>query len=239
MKSCLFIFFAGYLWICSSTAQQAQPVNISLYFESLCGGCQYFIKNQYYPAFKSIGSIMNVHLIPYGNAEEKEQGGKWVFTCQHGKEECIGNVIETCAIHLYPKVSDYFPFIHCIETSNILPRTAAPICAQKLGLDYSKIQSCANSDLGNKLEHEMALKTETLDPPNQYVPWITVEGVHTEKIQNEAEDDLVGLICKTYKGSSKPAPCQKTQTSRGARRCLKNHDKVDGFNNMNSIDIIN
>ena len=85
----------------------------------------------------------------------------------------------------------------------------------------------------------MALKTEALDPARKYVPWITLEGVHTEKIGDEAERDLVGLICKTYKGSSKPAPCQKTQTSRGVRRCWKNYDKVDGFKNMNSIDIIN
>ena len=238
MKAYSLFLFAVYLWISSATAQQAKPVNISLYFESLCGGCRYFIKEQLYPTFKSIGRIMNVHLFPYGNARETKKGGKWVFTCQHGKQECIGNLIETCAIHFYPKVSVHFPFIHCIETSNELPRKAAPTCAQKLGLDYSKIQSCANSDLGNKLEHEMALKTESLDPPRKYVPWITLEGVHTEKIENEAVRDFKGLICKTYKGSPKPAPCQQTQTSTGVRRCWKN-DKVNGFQNMNSINIIN
>jgi interferon gamma-inducible protein 30 len=54
------------------------------------------------------------------------------------------------------------------------------------------------SKLGNNLQHEFAVLTGQLDPPHQYVPWIVLNGVHTEKIQDEAETDLVGLICKTY-----------------------------------------
>ena len=238
MKAYSFIFLAVYLWTSSSTAKKAKPVNITLYFESLCGGCQYFIQHQYYPAFKSIGSIMNVHLVPYGNADETKKGGKWVFTCQHGKEECIGNLIETCAIHFYPNASVYFPFIHCIETSGKIPRKAAPSCAQKFGLDYSKIESCANGDLGNSLEHKMGLKTEALDPKQTYVPWITLEGVHTEKIQNQAENNLVKLICKTYKGSQKPQACQEYQNEGFIQRCWKNPSKIEVVEN-NSIEITN
>ena len=238
MKPLSFLVVAIYLWISSSTAQEAKPVNITLYFESLCGGCQYFINHQYYPAFKSIGSIMNVHLVPYGNADERKKDGKWVFSCQHGKEECIGNLIETCAIYLYPNTSDYFPFIHCIESSGKIPRKAAPSCAKKFALDYSKIESCANGDLGNRLEHEMALKTGALEPDHTYVPWITLEGVHTEKIENEAENNLVKLICKTYKGSPKPQACEEYQNEGFLQRCWKNSGKIKDVE-KNTIDIIN
>ena len=34
---------------------------------------------------------------------------------------------------------------------------------------------------------------------HKYVPWVTVNGIHTEDIQSKAQDDLVGLICSTYK----------------------------------------
>ena len=52
--------------------------------------------------------------------------------------------------------------------------------------------------LGNNLQHDFAVLTEQLNPPHKYVPWIVLNGIHTEEIQNEAQADLIGLICKTY-----------------------------------------
>lgn len=184
-------------------------VSFTLYMESLCPDCKYFVVSQLYPTFKSVGSIMNLSIVPYGNANERRVGNKWQFTCQHGEEECYGNLIETCAIYYHPNVSVYFPFIHCIEASSSYPKQAAPECAEKFGLDYSKIRSCAEGPLGNSLEHKMAKKTDALQPPHQYVPWVTLNGVHTDKIQNEAESDLKKLICETYQGNPKPAGCVK------------------------------
>lgn len=190
--------------------KKAPLVHFTLYFESLCPFCKYFITSQLYPTFKAIGDIMNLALVPYGNAREKQVGNKWQFTCQHGKEECYGNLIETCAIHYHPSTTDYFPFIHCIEKSQSNPRESAPGCAKRLGLDYSQIKNCADGPLGNTLEHQMGLKTESLQPPRKYVPWVTLNGVHTKKIQSEASKDLKKLICDTYQGSPKPDACSKT-----------------------------
>ena len=188
---------------------KASLVNFTLYLESLCPDCKNFINQQLWPAFKAVGSIMNLALVPYGNAQEQRQGDRWQFDCQHGEEECFGNLIETCAIYYYPNATDYFPFIYCIESSTSLPRTIASECASKFGLDYSQIQSCVEGPLGNKLEHEMALKTGALQPPHQYVPWVTLNGVHTDKIQSEAQNNLIELICDTYQGSPKPQSCSQ------------------------------
>ena len=80
----------------------APPINVTLYFESLCPGCNYFITSQLYPTYVKLAhtGILNVELVPYGNAKESQLHGQYVYTCQHGAAECLGNMIETCAIHV-------------------------------------------------------------------------------------------------------------------------------------------
>ncbi|KAK3087901.1 hypothetical protein FSP39_012291 [Pinctada imbricata] len=204
----------------STQLRQADMVNFTLYFESNCPDCKNFFRSQLSPNYEKLSGIMNLTLVPYGNAREQKSGsGKWKFTCQHGKEECIGNLIETCAIHLMKNISSYFPFISCIENDQFAePQDSAEKCAKKLGVDFKSIKECANSDLGNKLEHEMAVRTDALSPPHKYVPWVTLNGVHTEDIEQQAEKDLVKLICGAYKGSDKPAICGEFKST---RRCYR------------------
>jgi interferon gamma-inducible protein 30 len=56
-----------------------------------------------------------------------------------------------------------------------------------------------NSKLGNQLQHAYAVQTDSLQPKHTYVPWVTVNGIHTEDIENRALENLVKLICQTYK----------------------------------------
>ncbi|XP_060600587.1 gamma-interferon-inducible lysosomal thiol reductase-like, partial [Ruditapes philippinarum] len=105
----------------------------------------------------------------------------------------------TCAINIIDDINVYFPFIKCMEAKDTMPDKAAEKCANAMKIDLAPIMSCANSDKGNLLEHEMALKTEALRPNQTYVPWITINGVHTEKMQDMAQKDLLSLICDTYK----------------------------------------
>jgi interferon gamma-inducible protein 30 len=78
-------------------------------------------------------------------------------------------------------------------------KTVAQQCAEKTQIDYSKIDACTQNKLGNQLQHANALRTDNLQPPHKYVPWVTVNGDHTEQMEDEAVSDLVKLICKTYK----------------------------------------
>ncbi|KAJ8308009.1 hypothetical protein KUTeg_012883 [Tegillarca granosa] len=154
------------------------PIDVTFYFESLCPDCKRFISGQLWRAWNLVPSIMKLTLVPFGNARESKGIGKWKFTCQHGKEECVGNVIE---------------------------------CSQHFKVDYDAITKCANSDMGNQLEHQMALKTMALNPPHKYVPWVTINGVHTEEMEKKVEDDLVKLLCDMYTGDKPPA-CSSYQS---------------------------
>jgi len=206
----------------------APKVQIALYYESYCGGCRDFIMNQFYPTFEKVGEIMDVTLVSYGNAEEYRSGSEWTYTCQHGPKECVGNLIETCAMSLLKNVSVYFPFIHCLEV-NIEsgdPVSIGRECAQRQGIDFSPIDKCQNGPEGNSLEHQMALKTNALEPPHYYVPWVTLNGKHTDDIQNKAMFNLLRLVCGTYQGK-KPSACSEEVHSRS--RCYKKAS----LNNLN------
>lgn len=197
---------------------QAPPVNFELYFESLCPDCQQFITRQLYPVYTKIGSIMNLTLVPFGNAEERKHGSKWIFHCQHGKEECIGNLLETCTIHaLNGDMTKVMPFIYCMESSHRDPMMAFRLCARKQGVPEERVLNCYNSSEGNQLEHQMALRTNALKPPHQYVPWVVLNGVHTEKINEQAVENLLKLICDTYTGP-KPSGCSQPEKQKASVR---------------------
>lgn len=194
-----------------------KPVDIGFYYEVLCPDCKDFMEDQLWGTYKAIPDIFLVDFVPYGNAEENFVDGKWVFTCQHGEEECFGNMLHTCALHAYPR-NITFPFIACMEMSNEASvEETGKKCAGEQGLSFTNLMKCVNSKKGNQLQHEMAVKTKSLDPPHEYVPWITINGMHTEAIQEEASKDLLGLICRTYKGP-KPSACKDKVKRRG---CMK------------------
>ncbi|KAM9469574.1 gamma-interferon-inducible lysosomal thiol reductase [Clarias gariepinus] len=184
--------------------RSADDVNVSLYYESLCPGCRQFLVLQLIPTLLMLPDIMNVELVPYGNAEEKQVGDKYEFTCQHGPDECLGNMIETCILN---KVDVGFFVIFCMEASTDVVK-AAESCLSLYSpkTKFGDIMACANGDEGNKLMHENAKKTAGLKPQHEYVPWITINGEHTDDLQTKAMSSLFQLVCSLYKGE-RPAAC--------------------------------
>lgn len=187
----------------------APPVNVSFYYESLCPGCKEVWADQLFSTYTKLASsgIVNFEIVPFGNAQERQYGNKWYFTCQHGPTECTGNIIESCALHLYPDPANHMSFLHCLEYYGPTA-TNGQYCAGLAKMDYTTINACATGDLGNSLEHQMALKTNALNPPHQYVPWLTLNGVPSSALS----DNMLATICNAYTGT-KPAACGRTRTA--------------------------
>ncbi|MBN3302981.1 GILT reductase, partial [Amia calva] len=174
----------------------APGVEVALYYESLCGGCREFLVLELFPTWLMLAEIMNVTLVPFGNALEKKNGSKYTFECQHGEDECKGNMIETCIMNS----SKYaFFIIFCMESSSDV-LGSAETCLKLYDPDvkWDTIMSCVNGDQGNKLMHLNAQMTQALQPPHEYVPWVTVNGKHTDDIQDKAMASLFNMVCSLY-----------------------------------------
>lgn len=206
---------------CANLSQpRAPPVELSLYYESLCPACRGFLVEQLFTTWLLLPSeTMNITLVPYGNAQEKKVGGKWQFQCQHGSEECLGNMIQACLMHEAENFTTYFPVIFCMESGTSATKNLEA-CLQVYApqLDAGRIAACVQGDLGTALMHRNAQLTEALDPPHEYVPWIVINGKHTDELEEQAQRSLLRLVCQLYQGE-KPEGCQSAAAPKPRAVC--------------------
>ncbi|CAF0990188.1 unnamed protein product [Adineta ricciae] len=187
-------------------------VNFTIYYESLCADCRQFTITQVWFAYQAVADIVNLTFVPYGNAHEvyRPETQLYQFYCQHGPDECYANLIHTCAIASYPDIRQHMPFIYCMDATFGDVETVAIQCAKNASLDYEKISTCTTSRVGNQLQHAYAVQTEKTKPTTAFVPFVTLNGNHTDEIQDRAQTDLIALLCDTYKGPNPPAGCKTT-----------------------------
>jgi len=160
---------------------------------------------------------MNFSFFPYGNAHETQHGSSWTFKCQHGPDECKANTIMACAMHYHNNASNYFPFVECLESSNS-PVTAGQNCAKEVGWnDWDSIDSCSTGDLGNQLQHVIAVATDNLVPSHRWTPWVVMNGKPLSSSQ--LSQSLINLVCNAYTGSDKPPACSSATMSK--KLCFK------------------
>jgi interferon gamma-inducible protein 30 len=189
-------------------------VRIEMYTESLCPDCIQFLSTSAVTAFntKDFALIADIYLYPYGNARESQSGSKWVFTCQHGDNECVGNLMESCALNLTGKQNG-LAFVLCVEANldNYSQdfTQAGTYCAGLFGVNMNDVNDCMQGDLGNQIQHDIAVQTENLQPSHQYVPWVVVNGAHDTNVENQVLSDMLTYVCQSYQGSVKIDACSQ------------------------------
>ena len=135
--------------------------------------------------------MTNITFYPYGNAQERESSnGEYTFTCQHGENECNGNMVETCFINLVNFDQDeWVPFLEAFDKAlNADSRENALTVAQKVlsegsyPVTYTQLSACYNGQTGNAYEHQMGLWTEAERKKGmQGTPWIVLNGEYDVK----------------------------------------------------------
>ena len=128
--------------------------------------------------------------------------GGWNFSCQHGPDECTGNLYQACLLH-YLQNSNRLQVevIHCLMTSsephlatekvtlnspklehcyllNLHQYLISFQCMSELNINdpsYDTIEKCHLSNFAENLLHDFGLETANLKPPHYFIPWITFD----------------------------------------------------------------
>ncbi|KAJ4971705.1 hypothetical protein NE237_004804 [Protea cynaroides] len=181
----------------------APKVPLALYYETLCPACSIFIINQLSSVWKQeLITIVDLKLVPYGNAEIQ---GNDTIVCQHGPDECLLNTVEACAIDVWPDVNKHFNFIYCVEQLVKEGKYKKwQSCFKKTRVDPKPIVECYNTKHGKEIELYYANITGSLQPPHEYVPWVTV---NDQPLYLDYAN-FKSYVCKAYNGTSLPKACK-------------------------------
>ncbi|KAG0728462.1 Gamma-interferon-inducible lysosomal thiol reductase [Chionoecetes opilio] len=188
-------------------AQDAPPVKVDLYYETLCPYSIEFVIEQLYPTWTLLKDIMEVEMFPFGSANYKADGEGWRFRCQHGDDECHGNMIHACAKDQLKDINLEMDFINCLLSADHPPKAGAK-CAGEVGADWKPIEECVGSLEGQNLLHDVGVQQEQLKPQMKFVPWIIVNDVFSKDQMNECRRNLLSVVCDSYTGK-KPEACNR------------------------------
>lgn len=151
-------------------------LDIAVYYECLCPDSRSFFVKQLLPAVEKIPALLNIDYVPYGKATTEEIGpSKYVFKCQHGPPECLGNKIHACTI---VRVSDELQrakILTCMIAGKVDPEESGKKCAKMYGLDWNSIWSCANGSEGDDLLKLHGDKTNSLSPKVVFIPTVLID----------------------------------------------------------------
>ena len=146
-----------------------------------------------------------------------------MYTCQHGENECVVDVLDMCVMYLLsdPKnwtnvnqtIEDSFtnqtkpawPYIYCMDEAQADP-TASEGCfkaANFTNITYTDLQDC----YAYQYNDMQAAGKRATDPTNHtYTPWVVVNNTVIQYT-----DLLLQYICAAYTGP-KPPDCPKKPT---------------------------
>ncbi|KAH9897310.1 hypothetical protein F4778DRAFT_255621 [Xylariomycetidae sp. FL2044] len=120
-------------------------VPLEAHIMSKCPDATYCLKEMVLPAMVRVYEKVNFTLSYIGTPTENDG-----VDCKHGPDECMGNILELCAAHLYPDPKIYLGFTMCLakDYKHIPQRDLVEDCALEHAIDFSKLNECATRDNG-------------------------------------------------------------------------------------------
>jgi len=209
----------------SKVATPASSVNIDVYYETMCPGCLLFLNRTLEPLWrnKDLSSALNISMYTYGNGMEIpvkniSKGYKFwhpdttgtgydnVHICQHGSDECLGNLVQNCAKEVADK-DKHMELVFCMAASTIAGNGMEKgtfECMKKTGIDQDKVRECVTSPRGNKLATEAGKLTHLLKD-RKGTPWVMVANEHVQNALLMNGTLLMQAVCSHV--GNVPVPC--------------------------------
>lgn len=127
-----------------STTKDLVP--LEAHIMSKCPDAKDCLKELILPAMMRVNSKVNFTLSFIGTPTDSNDG----IACKHGPTECMGNILELCAAHLYPDPKIYLGFVMCLtrDYKDIPQRELVEDCALEHAVDFEELNDCATKDDG-------------------------------------------------------------------------------------------
>nr|AXY94834.1 GILT-like protein 1 [Galleria mellonella] len=170
---------------------------LSVYYESKCPDSRAFILQQLQPALKLLHKHIKLNFIPFGKARSVNNGHGG-FECQHGPAECLGNIVQECALDLMTGRNDLekTAYVAC-EMRTLAGAQGNLECVEKAHLPANLVNECLSSGRGTSLQLHSEYLTKIVRP--QFVPTVTIDGIFNQQIQDSSQEDLIGTLCSVLK----------------------------------------
>ncbi|KPI92611.1 GILT-like protein C02D5.2 [Papilio xuthus] len=182
---------------------------LTVYYESKCPDSKKFVLEQLQPAIELLHRYVKLRLIPFGKSRSINYGDDG-FECQHGPEECLGNIVQECALRHMRGHSDIqrVTYVVC-EMASESGAHASLGCVKHAGLSVSDVEGCVLAGEGVALQLDSEYHTDKLKP--KFIPTVTLDGVFNQDFQDAAMTDLIGTLCATLREA---APCARYYNNR-------------------------
>ncbi|RYP66150.1 hypothetical protein DL769_006094 [Monosporascus sp. CRB-8-3] len=129
----------------TTTSLENPPVPLEVHIMSKCPDARDCLNDLILPAMVRVNEKVNFTLSYIGAPTENDG-----IECKHGPKECMGNIIELCAVHLYPDVKVHLGFTHCLtqDYEDIPDSELVEECALEYGMSIGDLNDCASRDNG-------------------------------------------------------------------------------------------
>lgn len=227
--------------------KSATKVNLDVYYETRCPGCLLFINQTLEKLWRHPGvkDFVNITMYTYGNGmtipiEDISPGYKFwhpdttgkgwnnVQICQHGSDECLGNLVQVCTKDTSSH-EKYMELIFCMAATTIQgfgEEKSTYECMQKNGIDTKKVKECVMSPHGNDLITETGKATHLLKG-RLGTPWIMINGKSANSNEKILMNSTLLLQTVCSEVDDKAGPCKPFAAHHAAPAPAKSEQPQD------------